>query len=176
MATPQFFHAHETARADEVNGLPLASFVQRAVGFSIDFALVALFRKPIEFAWEHLISHGWERHTLIDFHHLRSLIVLVIYFVLALYFGKGQTVGKRIVGTRVLSLEHERLSLWHAVERVLGYGASMLEGGFGFVQFFINRNRQCVHDRIAETIVVDVRKTAVRSPALQPLPLAEDTV
>lgn len=37
----------------------------------------------------------------------------------------------------------------------------MLEGGFGFFQFFINRNHQCVHDRIAETIVVDVRKRPV---------------
>jgi len=40
------------------------------------------------------------------------------------------------------------------VERALGYSASTLEAGFGFFQFFTARNRQCVHDRIAETIVV----------------------
>lgn len=155
------FHAHETERANEIDGLPLAGFVQRAIGFSIDLAIILLLRKPIEFCWEHYVNHGWESHTLIDFHHLRSLIVLVLYFALVLYLGKGQTLGKRIVGARVLSLVHEQLTLWQAVERSLGYGASMLEGGFGFVQFFINRNRQCVHDRIAETIVVDVRKPSV---------------
>ncbi len=31
----------------------------------------------------------------------------------------------------------------------------MLELGLGFVQYFFDRNRRTVHDRIAETIVVD---------------------
>ena len=44
------------------------------------------------------------------------------------------------------------------MERALGYGASMLEGGFGFAQYFTNPNRCCVHDRIAETIVVSDKK------------------
>jgi hypothetical protein len=52
-------------------------------------------------------------------------------------------------------LRHDRLSLWHCVERALGYGASALELGFGFFQYFIHPNRQTVHDRIAETIVID---------------------
>jgi uncharacterized RDD family membrane protein YckC len=54
----------------------------------------------------------------------------------------------------VVSLNHERLSLWHAIERALGYAASSLEAGFGFLQYFTHPNRQTVHDRIAETIVV----------------------
>jgi len=33
-----------------------------------------------------------------------------------------------------------------------------LEFGFGFVQFVLNANRRTGHDRIDETIVVDVRK------------------
>jgi uncharacterized RDD family membrane protein YckC len=40
----------------------------------------------------------------------------------------------------------------------LGYGASTLELGFGFIQYFIHPNRQTVHDRIAETIVIDERR------------------
>jgi len=34
-----------------------------------------------------------------------------------------------------------------------------LEGGFGFLQYFIHPNRRTVHDRIAETIVVTVRQS-----------------
>jgi len=45
------------------------------------------------------------------------------------------------------------MSLWHSVERALGYAASTLELGFGFLQYFIHPNRRTVHDRIAETIV-----------------------
>ena len=44
------------------------------------------------------------------------------------------------------------------MERALGYGASLLEAGSGFFQYLIHPNRQTVHDRIAETVVVRVRK------------------
>jgi len=33
----------------------------------------------------------------------------------------------------------------------------MLEAGFGFMQYFTNPNHCCVHDRIAETIVVKAK-------------------
>ena len=158
--SPTFFHAHETARADELDGQPLASFPRRAVGFAIDLLIVALLGKPIEYAWQNYVPHGWEQHTRIDLEHVRSLIVLVVYFSIAVYLGHGRTVGKWIANTRVVSLTHQRVTAWQSVERALGYGASFLEVGFGFLQYFINRNRQCVHDRIAETIVVDARSFA----------------
>lgn len=67
---------------------------------------------------------------------------------------------------RVISLTHARVTFWQSVERALGYGASFLELGFGFAQFFINRNRQCAHDRIAETVVTDMRRLASALPPL----------
>ena len=59
-----------------------------------------------------------------------------------------------MTGIRVMSLAHHRLSLWHSIERSLGYGDSALEFGFGFMQYFLNPNRRTVHDRIGETIVI----------------------
>ncbi|MGH9261392.1 MAG: RDD family protein [Acidimicrobiales bacterium] len=85
-----------------------------------------------------------------------SIVWLVLYFSLGLSWGKGRTPGKWILGIRVVSLTHERLSFWHALERALGYGASALEAGIG-------QNRQTVHDRIAETIVVDERRPPART-------------
>jgi uncharacterized RDD family membrane protein YckC len=164
---PGYYHAHETARQDALNGIRLAGFTRRAVGFGIDFVLVSALRKPALYLWQNYVPHDWERHTLLDLFHIVSAIVLVIYFSLALYIGNGQTIGKRIMGTRVMSLTHSRMTFWQATERALGYGASFLEAGFGFLQYFINRNRQCVHDRIAETIVADVR-AAARSAASVP--------
>jgi uncharacterized RDD family membrane protein YckC len=151
--------ARETAREDAVNGLPLAGFWQRAAGFSIDFVLVSIVRKLGEYVWKNYVPHGWERHTLANLPHLLDVIVLILYFSVALYLGNGQTIGKRIARTRVISLTHERVSLWQSLERAIGYGASFLELGFGFVQFFLNRNRQCAHDRLAETVVVDVSRS-----------------
>ena len=89
-----------------------------------------------------------------------SVLYLTLFLGLSNYFGNGRTLGKRIVGIRVVSLVHRRLSLWHSVERALGYGASALELGFGFFQYFVHPNRRTVHDRIAETIVVRERHNA----------------
>lgn len=157
---PHYFRARETAREDALDGLELATFGRRAVGFTIDFIVVVLLRKVIGFGWEAYVPHQWERHTLINFPHAIDVVIFVAFFSLSLYLGQGQTIGKRLTRTRVLSLSHERLSLWHSLERALGYGASFLEGGLGFAQYFTQRNRQCAHDRLAETVVVSVGRSA----------------
>ncbi len=79
---------------------------------------------------------------------------LVLYFGLCVWRTNGLTLGKKLLRIRVVSLEHQRITLWQSIERALGYGASALEGGFGFLQYFLYPNHRCVHDRIAETIVV----------------------
>lgn len=66
----------------------------------------------------------------------------------------GRTPGKWITGIRVVSLYHHRVGLWHSLERALGYIASSLEAGLGFIQVLWNPNRMALHDKIAETIVV----------------------
>jgi len=55
---------------------------------------------------------------------------------------------------RVVSIVHHKMSPWHSSERALGYGASALEFGFGFLQYFVHPNRRTVHDGMAETIVI----------------------
>jgi len=102
----------------------------------------------------HMLPQDTHIHLEFDYHHWYSLLALVLYFGLGTYFGNGQTPGKRLARIRVVSTLHPQLSLWHALERALGYGASALELGFGFLQYFIADNRQTVHDRIAGTIVV----------------------
>jgi len=58
----------------------------------------------------------------------------------------------------VVSPVHEKMTLWHSFERAVGYCASFLDGGVGFIQYFIHPNHCCVHDRIAEPIVVREQK------------------
>jgi uncharacterized RDD family membrane protein YckC len=80
----------------------------------------------------------------------------VLYFTASFYFWKGQTIGKYFLRIRVLSLYHEHIGLWHCTERSLGYFASALEFGFGYIQAFWNPNRMSLHDKIGETIVVQL--------------------
>ena len=158
------FDPHETARVEGLAGTPLASFWQRAVAFSIDFFIVLAFFIPFELTRQYLVLR-FRQGVITNFHfsvkfdprELEDLVFLIVYSGLSMWCTNGQTAGKRLLRIRVVSLTHPKISLWQAVERSLGYGASLLEGGFGFIQFFIHRNRQCVHDRIAETIVVRER-------------------
>jgi len=83
-------------------------------------------------------------------------LIPVMYFTLSFYFWKGQTIGKHLLRLRVVSLYHEHLGLWHCFERSLGYYASVLEFGFGFIQAFWNPNRMALHDKIGETIVIEL--------------------
>jgi hypothetical protein len=76
-----------------LDGLPLAGFGQRAIGFVLDFVVVMMLWLPLELFWARFISRG---------------------------------------------------------------------EGIGVLQFFWSPNRMCVHDRIAETIVLNVRPSASR--------------
>jgi uncharacterized RDD family membrane protein YckC len=176
------YHAHETERMHELDGAPLASFGRRAVAFVVDlvigwvlflalFVVVLLIRRlfvgPLT---------GPPRDNPVPlnfFGNWYSVLWWVVYFGIATYLWNGRTPGKRLLRIRIVSLVHKRLSLWHSIERALGYGASALELGFGFFQYFVHPNRRTVHDRIAETIVVldkPFASTSAPSDTGNPLP------
>jgi uncharacterized RDD family membrane protein YckC len=92
---------------------------------------------------------------LVTFLKLLFGLLPVLYFAFSFYFFNGQTIGKYLLRIRVLSLYHKNLGLWHCIERSLGYFASALEFGFGFIQAFWNPNRMTLHDKIGETIVIE---------------------
>ena len=146
----------------ELADLELASFTSRAVAFAIDFAIAGgLFLAGLvsffKVANRYTSLGASNRHLNIElnfFENWYSIVYLVLFFGLSVYFGNGRTIGKRVMGIRVVSIVHRRMGLWHSIERALGYGASALEFGFGFVQYFIHPNHRTVHDRMAETIVI----------------------
>ena len=158
----RYFEAHETGRATALNGVPLAAFWQRLLGYFIDLLLAVIIWFPLEGAWRWYVLHERDIHLTWDFHEKGNIIVAVLYLGLGNYLGNGRTPGKWVARTRAMSLTGERMGPWQSVERALGYGAAVLEGGLGFLQFFWDRNRRCAQDRLAETIVVDTRKRAVR--------------
>jgi uncharacterized RDD family membrane protein YckC len=164
------FNPHETARVESLAGAPLASFRRRGAAFAIDFFFVLLTYIPVEIARQFVVLTLQHRkldiQVAFDFHDPGNVIWLVLYFGLWVWRSNGLTPGKWLMRIRVVSLTHAKITLWQAVERAMGYGASMLEGGFGFVQYFIHPNHCCVHDRIAETIVVKEVRAAKQDAEL----------
>jgi uncharacterized RDD family membrane protein YckC len=79
-----------------------------------------------------------------------------LYFTLFLTIGRGQTPGKRLTRIRVIRLDGKPISWWQAFERFGGYFASLSTGLLGFAQILWDRNRQALHDKIVETVVIRV--------------------
>jgi uncharacterized RDD family membrane protein YckC len=143
-----------------LEGTPLASFPRRAAAIVIDvvavFVLAALVAQPVGWLWER--AHpGTNLKIVLAFGpeaNWYSIAAVVTYFTLFVFATNGLTLGKRLCGIRVVSTVHERISLWHALERALGYAVSAGELGLGFAQYFTTPNCRTTHDRIAQTIVV----------------------
>jgi len=136
-----YFRGHEANRFDALNGLPLAGFWQRGLGLAID--LVAG-------------TAGW-----VGLEMIGARLVALVCCAVVPYATNGVSLGKCVARTRVVSLVGARLGFWQCVERVLGYGVALIEG-MGFLQYFWGDNRMCVQDRMAETVVLDLRKSALR--------------
>lgn len=85
----------------------------------------------------------------------------IAYFTLLPTWWRGQTVGKRLFGLRVVHLTGKPLGLMDNFCRYGGYAAGLATGGIGLLQVLWDPNRQAVEDKLAHTVVVDLRKPRV---------------
>lgn len=77
-----------------------------------------------------------------------------LYFTALTYWMHGQTPGKVLMKIKVIKLDGTTMTLWESFERYGGYGAGLATGLLGFVQIFWEPNRQAIHDKISETLVI----------------------
>ena len=163
------YNSEHTERMKGLHGAELAGFARRLIAFALDIVIMAILFLIIASAIAPLLV----RYGLIQSDdeiifalnlNWYSIAWTILYFGLSVFIGNGKTPGKWLAGIRVVSLVHSRITLWHSIERALGYGASLLELGFGFFQYFIHPNKCTVHDRIAETIVIrDFAKKQIKN-------------
>ena len=161
------------------NDLVLATIKRRFAAFLIDwvcivliyFCVLAIFslfnvndwKIDVKSIFEVDIETNIKSSYFIIFLKILFGFLPVIYFTMLFYFAKGRTIGKKLLGIKVLSLYHEKLGLWHCFERSLGYFTSALEFGFGFIQAIWNPNRMALHDKIGETIVIRLPRRKLKS-------------
>jgi len=87
-----------------------------------------------------------------------------LYLTIIHAWWKGRSVGKKIFRIRVVMIDKRPLNLWLSFERVGGYAAGLATGMLGFAQIFWDPNRQAIHDKVSETIVIQEGKDAVPGP------------
>lgn len=148
----------EEEAEDPQDGGELAAFSDRVVAFSIDYALFAVgFFLSLKLFFPKypvlLNPHG----------RLWAVLWTALFFLYQAYHcldGRA-SVGKRLLGIQVLTLEGEPLGLGTALLRSMGYMLSSILA-LGFVWILFNQTRQAWHDMIVGSVVV---RTGERSGA-----------
>lgn len=81
---------------------------------------------------------------------------LTIAFVYYMFFWilAGQTIGKYVLGLRVIRMDGKRMNFRRSLLRYLGYLISLAPLTLGFLWILIDDRRQGWHDKIARTCVV----------------------
>jgi len=88
-----------------------------------------------------------------------------LYFSVFTAWFRGQTIGKMLLGLRVMKIDGKPISLWESFGRYGGYSAGLATGLLGFMQIMWDPNRQAIHDKISETVVLNLRKPNRVNPA-----------
>lgn len=147
-----------------------AGFASRFVAFAIDLALVLVTAGVIN--WVMIatlglvgidlrtpLSEGSNWFQTVVFIGAVFLLVLMPFLLLTAYWllfwtTTGQTIGKRIVGVRVVRFDGERMRAGNAVRRIVMYFVSMLPLFLGFIWILIDDERRGWHDKVAGTCVI----------------------
>ncbi len=84
-----------------------------------------------------------------------GIFVCAAYYITFTAF-KGQTIGKMVMGIKVVSTDGLPMTFEKSSIRYLGYVLSCLTLGLGFLIAIWDKNNQCFHDKFAGTYVIEI--------------------
>lgn len=144
---------HGFSRETPESGKTLAGFFRRFFAFFFDVILLSLVADLVRFSFS--IGSGDPAGPAgFDAPAVISFVLFILYFTLFTADG-GQTLGKRLLGIRVVLRDGGSISQRTAFLRTIGYLLSGFFGTFlGFLWALWDRSNQTWHDKIAGTVVV----------------------
>jgi len=152
-------------RTSEPVSLRYASIETRLVAFILDLIVLAsFFALFLAFALlQLLLRSDFGDNDPPDQAYYVAAVIILGYFVafVPLYFvglwtWRGQTLGKMAIAIRVVRSDGRPVSVGTALLRLVGYLFSSLLLFVGFLMIVFDRERRGLHDRLADTIVVDL--------------------
>ena len=130
--------------------------IHRLIAFAFDVALcVQLSAILFIIIFPHLNKYfGFPENFFFEFHLVFVLYILWAYYVLTESTKLHGSLGKRIVGLRVLKAKGGTLSLLQSTIRSLLAPFSLLAGGLGFFMAAFNKYHLAWHDVRSHSIVL----------------------
>jgi hypothetical protein len=90
-----------------------------------------------------------------------------LYLTITHAWWRGTSIGKKLFRIRVVMIDKRPLNWWLSFERAGGYAAGFATGLLGFAQVFWDPNRQAIHDKVSETIVIQDGKDPIPGPWME---------
>lgn len=135
----------EMPQSEPASGLSIAPITLRVKAVALDHLVMAVMWSILDV----LIPH--DPRTLIKM-PLVVLTATFVYYVVA-NGPPGQSIGKRIVGIRVVRVNGHRTDWTTGLVRTLGLVLSIV-GWIGFLMAVADQKHRGLHDRLAGTMVV----------------------
>jgi len=135
---------------------PAASVFERVVAGIIDTILIGILTWFFEYFASQLFGIYSVDSMGMIFLMLMPLVILISYHTLSEYFANGQSVGKKILGIRVVRVDGQRAgmreSLLRAILLILDMVLSI--GVLGGLMIATSRRRQRLGDMAADTVII----------------------
>ncbi len=108
----------------------------------IDNSVSVLLTLPILLVKPHLFSFA-------------SMAIPALYYIGSWYLTNGSSLGKKTVCIKIESGNLKKLSLIQCTKRYLGYYLSLVPLGFGYIMALWDKKHQSLHDKFANTVVIE---------------------
>ncbi|MDY3006575.1 RDD family protein [Anaerococcus sp. AGMB00486] len=144
-------NVEKTQKTISIPKFAYAGFFIRLVAFTIDSIITSSIASIII-----TIFSVSSEYTLmgLEVRLLMTTVISLFYFFILTYLNNGQTLGKMVVGIRVISLYDEKLSFFDCLIRevFVRYIQNFLKILYLIIGF--NQNKQSLADIMADTVVI----------------------
>jgi uncharacterized RDD family membrane protein YckC len=82
-----------------------------------------------------------------------GFVIAAAYFI-AFWAWRGQTLGKMVMGIKIIRSKSNPVDRSHSIQRFVGYILCFLTIFIGFIWIAFDSHKQGLHDKIADTCVV----------------------
>jgi len=134
-----------------------ASFDQRLLAWVIDYFFITLVFVVLVLLCFVFVEEKEQRIMLIFSSMPLIVVAKFIYGSIAEAGEKQGTIGKRLLKIKVTDMEGRRLSTEKSFARNAAKVISIIPLFAGYLVSFLNKKQQCLHDLIANTLVVKER-------------------
>lgn len=149
-----------------MNAARPAGFWIRGGALLIDVALFALVQSSLKFVAARVGGVDADDSSAFDPTIVAFTVAFAGLYVTLLHATTGQTIGKLLVGARVVLANGERVPLGASLLRFFAYFVSIATLGFGYLMAGLRHDKRALHDLIAGT---RVERSASRAPGPAPV-------